>query len=205
MMLVAGGALLPDLDTPTATLARAWGPISGLAAAGVGALAGGHRWGTHDLVLAPVIVFALAAGGSLSTVGAGMVAAVAAGLIVAALGSIGRGRPGWIANLGVSTAAGWWHAELAAEALAMIPAAVTIGVLVHILGDLVTPGGVPVPVVWLHRRRRIAVPILRTGGFLERAVLAPTLCLVAGWLVLHDTGMGAVVRDQVEALPGVGR
>src|SRR5271166_4100763 len=58
--LVAGGvALVPDLDCPQATIARALGPVSHALSVGVNKLAGGHRRGTHSLVAAVLVTFGL--------------------------------------------------------------------------------------------------------------------------------------------------
>ena len=56
--------------------------------------------------------------------------------------------------------------------------AVALGVLTHIAGDALTTAGIPLPVLWLLRRTRLAFSPMRTGTVVEKAVLVP-LFLVA--------------------------
>jgi membrane-bound metal-dependent hydrolase YbcI (DUF457 family) len=49
-VIAAGGALVCDMDTPDSRLANALGPLTRLAARGIGHAFGGHRQGTHSLV-----------------------------------------------------------------------------------------------------------------------------------------------------------
>jgi membrane-bound metal-dependent hydrolase YbcI (DUF457 family) len=78
---------------------------------------------------------------------------------------------------------GRWHLP------ALIPVAVAVGAATHVAGDALTPQGVPLlwPLRW-----RLAVPVVpRTGGLVERAVVAPALALTGLWLVgstLHVFG-----------------
>ena len=67
-----------------------------------------------------------------------------------------------------------------------------LGALVHIVCDGLTSGGVPVPLVWLLRRRRVAVPMVRTGGVLELAIVAPLLTIGSVWMTLRHTAIGAM-------------
>ncbi len=52
---VGGFSMLPDLDQRGSTISRMWGPVTDLPAGIVGTVARGHRWGTHDAVLALVV------------------------------------------------------------------------------------------------------------------------------------------------------
>ena len=57
----AGGfAMVPDLDASGSTVSDMWGPITEIPSGAVGRLAQGHRWGTHDVVLGPLVFGALA-------------------------------------------------------------------------------------------------------------------------------------------------
>ena len=57
----AGGfAMLPDLDHRGSTVSDMWGPVTDVPSGIVGKLTGGHRWGTHDAVLAPLALGGLA-------------------------------------------------------------------------------------------------------------------------------------------------
>ena len=54
-VIAAGGALVCDMDTPDSRLANALGPLTRLAARGIGRVFGGHRQGTHSLVFCGAI------------------------------------------------------------------------------------------------------------------------------------------------------
>ena len=49
---VSGAALAADLDHPEAGASRMWGPVSQVASTAINTISGGHRQGTHDVVLA---------------------------------------------------------------------------------------------------------------------------------------------------------
>lgn len=193
----AGTALLPDLDSRGSSVARMWGAVTQLPAALIGRLAGGHRWGTHDLVLAPS-AFAAAIGlAGLTRAGQLVVMALLLGLVLRGLAITGgdarlRG-PG--VNMALSCTGAWWLTGSAAhgELLAMIPWVVAGGVAIHILGDALTLSGVPVPVAWLvDRRHTWALGLFRTGGRMELALVSPALGIAFLALV--------VVRTDAQAL-----
>ncbi len=57
---VGGFAMLPDLDQHCSTVSDMWGPATDVPSGLLGKIAGGHRWGTHDAVLAPLAFGGLA-------------------------------------------------------------------------------------------------------------------------------------------------
>ena len=140
-----GAALLPDLDTGTSTAAKLWGPLTRALGRVIGALAGGHRKGTHDLGVAPFLFAAIAWAAQLNTTAAGVVFAVMIGLSLIALDPILPGsQKAWLGNFVVSVSAA--AALVAADVrLPWIPIAVIGGCVVHVLGDALTKGGIPVP------------------------------------------------------------
>lgn len=173
-LLCAGAALAPDLDHPGSTVSRSAGPVSRVAAVGVRAASGGHRQGTHSLMFA-----ALACAASLWLVHeapltaaaavAGFLVAVAAPLIGKHVGItvgvpaglvLGGGLYWTIANGQV--ALGDWYVL-----------AITLGVLLHALGDLLTPQGVPL--LWPFAKVRFRVPLFTTGSPVEGIVGAAML------------------------------
>lgn len=205
VLATAGAALLPDLDTPTSTAARMWGPISQAIAGLVGRVAGGHRWGTHDVVLAPAAVWLVAAVACQAPVAAAVLLAVTSGLVIAGLGSVGLGRVGAGGNLAAAGGVGWWHGHvLDPGQVRLIPWALALGTITHIAGDAVTVGKVPAPIVWLRRRRRVGVPVLRTGGLLEMVVVTPGLVLAAGWLA-WTSGLDHAVAGHASLMLGMSR
>lgn len=207
----AGYALVPDLDHPGARASRLLGPVTRIVSGAVRAFSGllyritkgprdekstgRHRHATHTLAAAVGLGF-LAAGAGSS--GKWAVLAVAlTGLLLAAdvLGdwiiTIVLGAAMWSVTGAVipgTTAADAVQYGLA-EIGGWIGVAVALGMFVHCLGDSLTRSGCP----WLwplpirgETWYEIRLPKLlrfRTGGWVERAVIAPLL-LLAGFLLL---------------------
>lgn len=220
VVALGGAALIPDLDTSGSAAARMWGPLTRALGSGVGALAGGHRRGTHDAVLAPALFAAAAALACLHPVTAGVVLALTVGLALCGLSLCGAGRIGAAANLLLSAAAAWWLVAAGEEQVRVLPLVVAAGVLVHIAGDWLTVGGVPVPVLWLFGRdRRLSAALFGVDGPLERAVVAPLLsaavvvllCLrlgitgpasLADWVGARVQDLSAAVSQARDVTPG---
>lgn len=150
-VVASGAALLPDIDHPSATIARSAGTASKLAASAVSSVAG-HRGATHTLLA--VAVFTLL--GALATglgwtweapvvgqvqVGAVIVVTVLCAFAVRAM-KLARGLLlHWLVGL----AAGLLTGTAAPETSAWLPVGIGLGALVHLLGDLVTTDGLPFP------------------------------------------------------------
>ncbi|NOL38750.1 metal-dependent hydrolase [Kribbella sandramycini] len=207
----AGYALVPDLDHPGASASRFLGPLTGLISAVVrrfsGALysltkgprdedgTGRHRHASHTLVAAIGLGFLAASLGDrgkwavLAVALAGLLLAVHVlgdWLLAAVVGAgawtvFGAALPGTTAadalQAGLSGIGGW------------IGVAVGLGMFTHCLGDSLTRSGCPwlwpLPIrgeTWYELR----LPKLlrfRTGGWVERLLIAPAL-LAAGVLLL---------------------
>ena len=196
---VGGFAMLPDLDQQGATISRMWGPVTDLPAGLVGRISGGHRWGTHDAVLAPVVFGLLAyvaAGAYWSSL---LLLALAIGLALRALHVVipGRAENTVIGNLLLSWG-GAWLLLLHSPGPSWLPLAVVLGVLTHIAGDGLTKEGVPVPLFWLVRRGRLAPVHLHTGAVVERVVLTPLFVLATLTFLYVNTG----ARHLVDPLLG---
>ncbi|MGY1689905.1 metal-dependent hydrolase [Geodermatophilus sp. SYSU D01105] len=191
----AGGfAMLPDLDHSGSTVSDMWGPITDVPSGAIGRLAQGHRWGTHDAVLAPLAFGALALAAANAFWSSLLLIALAIGLALRALHFVipGRAENTVVGNLVLSWAGAWLLLEHMPQP-AWLPYAVALGVLTHIAGDALTKQGVPVPVVWLLKRCRLALTPLRTGTVLEKAVLAPGFVLVTLWFVYANTGVRSAI------------
>lgn len=163
-LVSAGAAVLPDIDHPGSSASRTFGPASQLTALGVGTLAGGHRQRTHSLAFVAAIGCASALAGATGPWGAGVTVGVAVALVVRLIGP--RPWRGVLGPLMVAVAVGWAVAT-AVPAGPWLPAAVVLGSLTHLLGDAITPEGVPL--LW-PLRRRLALPVLRSGGVGETVV-----------------------------------
>ncbi|MET4157755.1 metal-dependent hydrolase [Agromyces sp. PvR057] len=146
--VAAGAALLPDADHHSATIAHSVPVLGRLAARTIGTLSGGHRQGAHSAI-AVVATMVLAWALTLITVpvdGFGTIA-IGAGIGTAVLTCLGlKARDfvrTWAAAWVVGAAVGAAIVVFAPEQVAWFPLAVTIGFVVHLLGDLLTTGGVP--------------------------------------------------------------
>ena len=202
----AGGfAMLPDLDQRGSTISRMWGPLTDLPSGVVGTLARGHRWGTHDAVVAPVVfgfLASLASGWFWSSL---LVMALSIGLALRALHFVipGRAENTVIGNL-VLSFGGAWLLLADSPSPGWLPYAVMLGVLTHIAGDLLTCEGVPLPVFWAFGRNRVKISPLRTGTVLETAVLVPAFlatALVFGYL---NTPARTAVDPLIDRLASLG-
>lgn len=183
VVLCAGFALASDLDHPSSSAARMWGPVSAALAEAVSAASGGHRWATHDAILAPVVFAALATLATTTRAGLWALTALAAGLALQGLGMTGLiRRAGPVVNLTIAILAGWWvSSNPPASVGPFVASAAAIGILAHIAGDALTPEKVPVPVVWLWTRARFGLPIFSVNSLVERWVVAPILVGVMLW------------------------
>jgi hypothetical protein len=202
----AGGfAMLPDLDQRGSTIARMWGPASDIPSGIVGTLARGHRWGTHDAVLAPILfgfLASLAAGWFWASL---LLIALAIGLALRALHFVipGRAENTVIGNLVLSWG-GAWLLLAHMPSPAWLPWAVMLGVLTHIVGDALTCEGVPLPLFWVVGRNRIRFSPLRTGTTLETAVLVPAFLAIAIVFAYLNTDARGVVDPWLDRLAALG-
>jgi membrane-bound metal-dependent hydrolase YbcI (DUF457 family) len=180
----AGAALIPDLDHPSATIAYTFGPVSKAAAKLTALLAGGHRQGTHSLLFAGgfgllcwlvgmssdiwhtntpamIMMFLLSA---FAFRGLNLVlpktSSTFKGIVVIIQAMV---LTWFMATYLMPTTShqSWWWLGIAGA----------MGCIAHLIGDTLTPEGVP----WLYPSRiRISVPIVsHTGNVLERAIIGP--------------------------------
>lgn len=213
--IAAGAALLPDLDSPQATVSRSFGPFSlGLshvientAQAFVNLTRGsrdrrcrhGHRTATHTLW------FALLAGVVASFLIGTFEKPAAIGLLFVFLGLAIRGllpewskKKDWLAVTAVSAllAAGAWVYVPTTASAVVLGSAVTVGVLTHLAGDSITKNGIPLlaPLVPLGRRRwwkfRLPKPFrISASGPADRLLLAVFSLLVSAQTVAVASGL----------------
>ena len=198
---VGGFAMLPDLDQQGSTISRMWGPLSDLPSGVINTVARGHRWGTHDAVLAPAAFGLLAYAAAWSFWSSLLLLALAIGLALRALHVVipGRAENTVIGNLVLSWG-GAWLLLAHSPAPGWLPLAVAAGVLTHIAGDALTKEGVPVPLFWLLRRSRIAPVHLRTGATVEKLVLAPLFVLATVAFLYANTGAHELVEPLLTQL-----
>ncbi|MEH0110573.1 metal-dependent hydrolase [Tersicoccus sp. MR15.9] len=148
-LVCAGAALAPDADHHNATIAHALPPLSNIACTGIGRVAGGHRHGTHAIVgvIAFTVLAWLAGLWTIHTDAFGTVYPAAGALSVLLIAFAVKAlqiipdtvrKIPWVIGL----AAGTLIALAAPEQRTWFVTAVTLGVLVHIAGDMLTTGGV---------------------------------------------------------------
>ncbi len=202
----AGGfAMLPDLDHSGSTVSDMWGPITDVPSGAIGRLTQGHRWGTHDAVLAPLAFGALATAAAGAFWSSLLLLALAIGLALRALHFVipGRAENTVVGNLLLSWGGAWLLLEHSPPPTWM-PWADAAGELTHIVGDAITTAGVPTPLLWLVHRGRLVLFPIRTGATVEKAVLVPLFLVAIVASVYVNTAAGDTVDPLVSAILSLG-
>jgi membrane-bound metal-dependent hydrolase YbcI (DUF457 family) len=220
----AGAALLPDLDHPTSMATKRFAVASWLASHAIRPLSGllydltrgrrdtgkgTHRGLTHTAVgavlLGLAVNFASAKWGSPVLVGTLFVCLA---LAIKGLDALVPGPPSLVIAAGLTYGVEEFVPGGTAGTVGWLGTAVTIGMLVHSVGDAITESGAPL--LWpLPIRQRRWYPVgsprpmrFRTGGAVEAWLVAPALTLatfvlaalvipgLADWL----TALGAQVQ-----------
>lgn len=195
--VVAGSAMLPDLDHRNATVTNMWGPISEVMHKAVAWAGRGHRGGAHDFIVAPLAFGFLAWLAARHPVSSGVAVAIAAGLAIRALEFVipGRTAESAVVNMALSMGAAWAAVHYGVT-LPWLPYAVGLGVLVHIVGDAVTRTGVPRPFSWIDGDSDRNQGLLTTGRWYETWIITPVLGAAIVVLVyLHVPTIGTAVND----------
>lgn len=211
-LVCAGFALLPDLDHPTSTATRRFGPASMLASAVVRPLSafvfrltatrrdrggGRHRYLTHTVVAAVglgwLVNLAVTAWG---THAVWTVVFVASALAVKGIDHLIPGPPSLLAAAALTGLV----VLTAGDVAPWIGVAVGVGMLVHAVGDALTEGGAPLlaplPIggrTWAPIRPPRALRF-RTGGAAETVLLVVATAAVV-WLVVDAVPAGREVRS----------
>ncbi|MGW9114784.1 metal-dependent hydrolase [Microbacterium sp. NPDC055683] len=181
--VAAGAALLPDADHPSATIAHSV-PVAGRIATGVlGAVSGGHRKGMHSLL---AVVAVLLGTRALAQVDAGSFH-LGVALVVTACTAYGlkvlRIARRWPVAWASGAAFGIVLGVLAPERMAWLPWCVGAGYLAHLVGDLLTTGGVPLlwPIRVRAPRWARRAPVLRRIWLRSGAVAVPLVGDTGSW------------------------
>lgn len=222
-MLCAGAALLPDIDHHDATIAHALpdvGPIPSpthALARAIGTTSGGHRHGTHSLLA--VIVFTLAAAGlgfiqvpspefavpyigHTLMLGAGILTVF---LLAFALKALKLSGPNWTRPWLVGIVGAVFMAMFLPESWQIVPLMVGIGVVIHLAGDFLTTGGLPLlwpwipkpPKTWANKpvldsiwqqNGHIALPVLGNAGSMREWALCGAISLYTMAGIVAATG-----------------
>ena len=176
-VVCAGAAMLPDLDHPQATISRSLGPVTWVASRAMSKLGGGHRNGTHSLLFA--LLATLGSWALLTSVdgpwAALLITFFFSSLFLRAL----TDADGLICAV--------LSAVLAATLITLAPQiewlylSVGLGCLAHMLGDVLTPQGIPP--LWPVSKHRTSIAVIgRTGDWRETGC-----ALVAGAVAVYLT------------------
>lgn len=200
--VTGAAAIIPDLDHHNSTLTNMWGPITGGLHKALNTLGRGHRGGTHDPVLTPLAGAAVAAVAVTNQWTAMVMLAFILGFGLRAAEFAIPGRTfekGWL-SLGVAVAASAALVLLLDERLWWTVVALPLGMFVHILGDAVTPEGVPTPFTWIKGSKKTLVrgPLTTNTGF-EHKLLAPGFLVAAAVFTVIGVP-GGIGWDGVAAL-----
>jgi membrane-bound metal-dependent hydrolase YbcI (DUF457 family) len=165
-------ALLPDIDHPSSTVSRTFGPLSQGFAHLWSRLMGGHRAGTHCIagILALGAVSWLCVSNRHNVVAMSVLSAI---LIVTLAAGVRTFRiPGWLDDVApVPIVLGlvcFTDVDLSA-----VPAALMLGCAVHVAGDCLTNSGCPI--FWPFSRERLSMHLFSTGKWAETWIVYPLL------------------------------
>ena len=206
----AGAALLPDADHPSATIAQSVPGVGPAVTGAIGQLAGGHRQGLHSLLATIGVLIASVALGfvNIETEWFGELA-LGSGLATMALIAFASRalkltrQDSWLFPWLFGAVAAFCVVLFAPTEVEWLPIAVTLGFVVHLVGDSLTVGGVPflwpwtpkppawwndVPVlnaIW-KKNGYFAVPVLgKTGSVMEWA-LAVTVTAYVIYTLIYE-------------------
>lgn len=197
-LVCAGAALVPDADHHNATIAHSLPPLSNVMCGSIGKLSGGHRHGTHSIVgitvftviayIAGLLTFDLEGHGPVYA-GAGIMTVLLAAFAAKALKIIPdrmRKSP-WAVGL----AAGALVAFFPPEHQHWFPIAMGLGVVVHILGDMMTTGGC-----------NLAWPMtLRPPKFIQKMPVINRCWMKNGYLAFPVLGNAGSIREWLLLVP----
>ncbi len=211
--VTTGAALLPDIDHPKAIISRSIGPITGLVSRAFRGLSGtmyrttrtdkdGRGEGTHRF-LTHTLIFSLILGGLVSAVTAlgDWVAVAVVALLMVLLAAKALGEWVLFVALGAAAIVLVNDPVNTLESMSVVlGVAVTLGCVVHILGDWLTEA--PVPMLWpapIQGRRWYpcnapAWVRFPTGKKFETAVVFPVFTVLG---VLLEPGVWAILIDLV--------
>jgi membrane-bound metal-dependent hydrolase YbcI (DUF457 family) len=177
-----GFALLPDIDHAKATVSNTYGWLTRLFSYVLG-----HRRETHSV---PGIT-ALAFGVHLAVqyeqfVVSRVVLTVVLTLCWAAIIRLFKIPGFWddIAPIPAAIAVVWFPETLAAVGieldLSYLPPAVAFGMLIHVVGDVITKQGCPL--FWPFSKRKTKLALFKAGSWFERWIMVPAMIVGTGFV-----------------------
>jgi membrane-bound metal-dependent hydrolase YbcI (DUF457 family) len=178
-MVCAGFALLPDIDEPHSTVSRKLGPISMVVSAITNKVAGGHRHATHSLLFVGLVGFGAWYAVKHSPWAAAIIVACAMLLAARMVFPLDLGKS-FLIVVALSGGAAYW-AMRSHDVGYWLPAAAAAGVLLHLIGDMLTVEGVP---LFWPLPPRLAVPVVGHTSSIRETILGSLLSLALLFLLL---------------------
>lgn len=176
-LVCAGAALLPDIDHHNSTITQTYGVVTEGISKVTNWAFGGHRNGTHSLLFIALAGAATHALAAYSTLAAQIIVFLLIGLALRGLGlevSENKAASGVINAL--ATAGLVLALFVSGVDYSWLGAAVALGCLLHIVGDMLTHMGCPL--LWPASGYRVGQNIgFSTNGFTERYLVTPALTL----------------------------
>ncbi len=203
-LATAGTALVCDWDHRHSTVAQSLPPLSNVIAVGIENVSGGHRQGTHSVLGAAFFVLLATMAGQIQlqtdwgllSVGAGLLCMFMINIAAKALKLFPKA--GFISNWIFALAMAGLVTFFAPDQWTWLPVSMLTGVVVHIVGDMVTTGGVPLlwPVVIRPPRFLRKLPVVNDVWKANGAFSVPLLGRAGSrreWLVLIPVSAYAMV------------
>lgn len=168
---VGGAAMWPDIDHPSATIARTFGPVTRVLSKLAHRLSGGHRAGTHSLAFAAASGLAAHLAAWASPVAGGVLLVLFIGLgLRGANAALPRHQRTTVAVHFAVAAGAVLVAYQLGSALGWLGAAVALGSVTHLAGDCLTERGCPLFRPW--SRRSYGIPLTEDRPHAEPAIIA---------------------------------
>lgn len=164
-IVCAGASVLPDLDHPQATITNSLGPVTRTISKVLCPIVGGHRNGTHSILFCALmaLITSTALSATSSVWPAFLIAMFCAALMLHTLADMEG-----IGGVALSAIIGMLVVTLAPNP-DWIWLAVTLGCILHLIGDFLTPEGVPL--LWPINKTRFKMPVVgHTGDWRENGI-----------------------------------
>lgn len=191
----AGFGLVPDLDEPKSTISQQFGPLSKPVSGFTRRLAGGHRMATHSWLML-LIMFFVGWAATLSSVVAALVMALSfmLGMRTVLPTSMSHAQdPLIVGSVMVGAVIGYGDA-IDPMVLWIAP---VLGVLMHQLGDIITPQGVPL--LW-PSKKNVSITMFRAGSVQETDVAVPLLLIALTITLVLWVGLPSVEWMQTNSV-----
>lgn len=202
-LVCAGAALLPDADHPSATIAHSVPGVGAAVTSVVGEVSGGHRHGTHSglsaVGVAGIALWAQSTGwfggawGTPSNIAATVLAAALLAFSFKVLKLVRGWGIAWLLGVALSLLISW----AAPGQWVWLPLAIAVGWIVHLAGDFLTTGGLPLlwpwnpPAPMWMQRTPVLERLWSKGGYFALPILGNTGSY-REWLLMVPLGIYAL-------------